>query len=490
MVARLLALIGLLLIGAGLVLPVACPESGCEIPANGLIDPENFETDVETGILLSVYGMLTAAAAIPGVIGFFSKDRGAMLYSALATTAVVAVSFGVVSTNLPETATLSYGWVVLGSGAAVWLLAAMLMKAPLAVAAGGAQASTPRYTGNKTLIEQAPSLNKTRIEGVPSAGIPSGMNKTAIDVNFQNRNQAPPQYQQPNQGQPQQPGYGYGMPPAQPQQQNLPPIPGFGEPINPLQKTLVDSPNVEAAQMQQFNATPAQNPQPGAPPQYNMPPTNPAAAPVAQPEEDPTAKNKTVIDGIIAPPSAELDPLAWQKDMQKEMQVDPEKTVIDQIEEPAAPPPPPPPPAPAQPSAPPNGEMFKTNIAPIADDSSNKTNVVPTVDPNVPPSEFEGRTAMISTSEELRAQPPKPKINPEDVAFKTMLSVEMSGTPEDVATSMKNDVSDVQDDPPSDNFKTFIEPAASKPPQQPLDDMKTFIDIPSSDDDDDDIVKE
>lgn len=470
MIARVLALIGIIMITAGLLLPAVCPASGCDIPDNGLINPDNFENDVETGVLFSIYGLLTAAAALPALIGLISGERGAMLYSALASGAVVALNFGVQYRLLEAPATLGYGWAVMAGGSVLLLLAAVLMKPALVTVGGTVSSGGAVYTPNKTLIEPSPSLNKTRIEGVPGGGAPGPMNKTAIDINFQN----PKQQAQAPADKAQQPPYG--------QQQNLPPIPGFGENLNPEQKTLVDSPAPQQQGHAQQQWQQAWQQQPAIPsPQADEPETAKSEAPgqEATPPSGSSGTYKTQVDGIIAPPPEEPDPYAWQRAG---------KTMVDAPETRA-----PAPEASTPAPAPAPEESLKTNIAPIReeaaenDEERHATNIVPQVDENSPPpASMEGRTSMLPNSEELRAmrrdteEKAKPKADPDDPAYKTMPSLqqEKPKTPD-------------SDDPA---YKTMLSVPMVSPsqPDSPEDDLKTFIDTvqPQDEDEDDDRVRE
>lgn len=327
MLPRLLAMIALLMIGAGLALPAVCPDTGsCDIPDFGLVDPARFDENSNEGVVNTIFGLLIAAAAAPALVAILTAERGTMYFSAFVVLGTVAINLGYFAIsieNLPLT--LSYGWAVLGMGGVLLFLSGVLMK-PVRIPQSAA-VQGPRYTPNKTLIEQVPQLNKTRIEGIPVAPA-GGMQRTIIE----------PAYGQ---------GYGQGQPPYAPppaqagsaqQPQPLPQIPGFGDDIDPLQKTMVEggaaaqdqlNPNLKTAvdlSMRDMSSNMEHEPNAGmadgrthdtaqAPHPY-------AAPPQPQPEAQPVRTDKTMVDGIAAPQPDDPDGYEWQRRLEEQREAE------------------------------------------------------------------------------------------------------------------------------------------------------------------------
>ncbi|PJF23540.1 MAG: hypothetical protein CUN56_00395 [Phototrophicales bacterium] len=470
MLARILGFLGLLILTAGVVMPVACPAESCELFTHALIDPERFETDTNIGIIQSVYGLLILATVIPTLFSIISGERGALLFSGLVSALIVGISFGDIWLRIENTSeSLSWGWGLLGGGSLLLIFGALFAKrAPQVAAAAsvGVQGAYPQAG----VAGATPAMHKTMIE-MPNMGGAGSIHKTAIDINYQQQGQFqgqapyPPQPQAPY-GQapyPPQPQAPYGQAPYPPQPQApygqapyppqpayppQPPVAGFDEPIDPNLKTAID--------------LEAQVPPPQAPSYQQSPAAPPTAATPPTPPPQREVDMKTQIDAVQPAKPIEPDPYAWQKAMPTPQADEPptEKEELppsSSYEEPDTPLSPSQqqirsyseqltaeqvtPPSPAAPPPPSDEELYKTNIAAEESEESG-------------PSNLEGKTVIIPGG----STPPSVPIPP---------------TPSSPAAPP----------PPEELLKTQIDTGATPPPSE--ESLKTQIDTPPAAEDDD-----
>lgn len=348
MLARIIVLVGLIVLIAGLVLPVACPDSGCrDIPQDALLDYETLQDDTDLGVVSSSFGLMILAAALSVLIGLAAGERGTMLFSSLSIVAVVVLTFLVVQINLNDGFDLSYGWGALAGGALLLLLGSFFMKAARPVGA-----MMPAATGGMAAAGAGAAFQQaTRIDGVPAYNPGGALQKTSIDANFGDRF-APRQQQPAPSPTPMTPPPGNYTPPPRPQQSFTPP-PQAPQPAGPYSNPYAQQPAPSPTPMTpppgNYTPPPGQGLReagageinPNLATQVEMPgmegglgdvPSEELgkATDVEMPAYQPPADTRkearppanpnlaTQVDGIETPESLEIDPYAWKKKMEEE----------------------------------------------------------------------------------------------------------------------------------------------------------------------------
>lgn len=445
MIARIIGLLGLIILVAGIVTPTVCPPNQCDLFTEALLDPEALQDDFSAGAISNIYGLLMLAVAVPGLISVISGDKGALLFTGFAALLVTGIVLGDSYLFIDGTSfELGYGWGLLGVGSILLLIGGIVApspdRMPEIVPAPTAQQGAYRAP----VGAPAGGMNKTMLD-IPGAGGAMNMNKTAIDMGFQAQGQAypqqppppaaPPYGQQPYgqppaappYGQPQQP---YGQPPAAPPYgQQQPPYgqqPGaagvLGGQIDPNQKTSLDvqlqQPPPPAPPPPQFQAQRPASPPPAAPPPQQQAPPPPAG----------NLDGKTMIDGIAPARHEEPDPYAWQKDINADVET--EKSEVPDDNPPAyetSASSSPTPPSPAAPPPPANEpDMFKTNIEALPYDARH--------DLSTPTAGYDGKTSIMDagsadyTPPSSPAAPPPPPARDDDD--------QDSDTPDDMMKTM------------------------------------------------------
>lgn len=437
---RILAILGLIVVGIGILMPVVCPETQCKIMEdNALFDVERFENDTDTGIQQNLYGLLAIVVAVPLLIAIISGSRGTVFAATLALISLVVVTalFFNFSIEDNDFLSLSWGWGVLGAGSLLLLLSSLfkaarpVMSVPAMAAAG-----------------VGPNMNKTMIDipgqGRPVSNKPPGIFKTMIDAGFGRRSAEPP----------------------------APAYPQYGaEVIDPLKKTMVEGleasiPSAWGGEVpdpsQATMITPANAPYGNQP----TPATQAASAAIFQERtmiDLPDEVKKTMIDmnHEVTPPSG-LE----------------RSTPPSGVQTPLSPPTPPhglqsvPPPLPTPQRKGVSGlpaDLERTNIVPVQDNAADE---LPSPSPLTPAGTMD--PAMATMVPPPKAPSDTPKTPPANEAlFKTMIDAgDVVETPPPASTPPP------QVDP--DMFKTMIGGPIAAPPKANADLYKTNLDLPSA----------
>lgn len=395
MIGRLLLFIALIMVGAGLVMPVACAADECEIIEHGLFNPERFEGDTDAGVVANLYGLLLLAVLIPGLVAFISFDRTSVSGSALVITLVAGVVFA--HFYLLDDQNLGWGWGLIGAGCLFALASAFLTPVPV-VAAAAIPMPAPAYAPPGALFPQggrpagpAAGLHHTIIAGEEPIR-PQAAYHTIIEENF---NAAPPQ--QPYYQAPAAPPV---VNPFEATRIDSPFAAAGSPPPDPMGATMIDNRGLNVTQAGQRSAPPPVDPNEATridsgslQAQQPYPPQPPAAPPSAV---DDQAMYKTVIDaGHMSPPTP-----------------------------PAAPPPMTPPAAPVI------NDMERTNVVPIGFVSDLPLTDKVTPPPNLPPVPPMERTAQHQVTppsalpqapQTPPTPPPTPTAPPSDISVSQIL---------------------------------------------------------------------
>lgn len=127
---RVIALIGLILIGFGLFTPVLCPPTGCELPDHAFINSKDFEDDFIEGFIAgrSTQAMYIVAVSIVIVLSMIRGHRFAMFTASLMLFCIVAMYLiGDILFVTQEGANshLGWGWSLLTVGGVMVIIAAL-----------------------------------------------------------------------------------------------------------------------------------------------------------------------------------------------------------------------------------------------------------------------------------------------------------------------------------------------------------------------------
>lgn len=400
MLGRLILFIAIILIGAGLVMPVNCAPDECTILDHGLFNPDRFEADTNVGIVGNLYGLLLLATLIPGVVALINFDRLSVTGSALVVTLTAAVIFSRFYTL--DDQNLGWGWGLIGAGCLFWLASSLLtpslavasipMDAPHTLPAVGFPQAGARPMGPASVG----GMHHTIIAGEEPMQPQAGFH-TVIEENFNPANPPRPTAQP------------YGQP-------AIPPNPdpfgatridgpilggpaGYAPPVDPMGATMLDnSANLNATQAGQHRQS-------------------------APPPVDPNEATRIDAHSLPTPP-----PLYQQAPQRPAAPVDDQalyKTVIDAGQNQAPPPQPSfrqptPPSVPTPPRlerpAPPPADMERTNIVPIEPDRvlppTEKTSPVSELPPTdktpTPPQSNLAATAFHQVAKPATPPPPPP----------------------------------------------------------------------------------
>lgn len=372
MLGRLILFIAIILIGAGLVMPVNCAPDECTILDHGLFNPDRFEADTNVGIVGNLYGLLLLATLIPGVVALINFDRLSVTGSALVVTLTAAVIFS--RFYMLDDQNLGWGWGLIGAGCLFWLASSLLTPSP-AMAAIPIDASHtlpaagfPQAGARPMGPAGAGGMHHTIIAGEEPMRPQAGFH-TVIEENF-NAAAAPPRPTAQPYG---QPPYGQSAMPPNPDPFGATRIDGpimggpagYAPPVDPMGATMLDnSANLNATQAGQHRAA--------APPPVDP---NEATRIDAQSHQTPPPSYPQAPQRPVVPPAPVDDQALY-------------KTVIDGGQGQAPPPPPPAPPSFQQPTPPsvPTPPRLERPAPPPAD--IERTNIVPAApDPMLPPTE-------------------------------------------------------------------------------------------------------